>query len=163
MLVYADERGRRARTALRRDPEWAAPEHWKAEVFSAVRGLTLGRKIDEAQGRRAIGRLPRLAVDCVALDGLLSRMWQLRNAVGGYDSAYVALSEARGLTLVTSDGRLARGAMPFCRVELVTLADRNTHHRFGITIGTGGGRVAQQCPAGTSGLDRLDPDGTGHQ
>ena len=119
MLAYSDKRGRRARTALRRDPEWAAPEHWKAEVFSAIRGLALGRKIGEEQARHAVDRLPRLAVDCISLDGLLSRMWQLRNAVGGYDSGYVALAEARDLTLVTSDGRLARAATPFCRVEFI--------------------------------------------
>jgi hypothetical protein len=40
MLVYADERGRRARAALGRDTEWAAPEHWMIEVFSVVCGLS---------------------------------------------------------------------------------------------------------------------------
>ncbi len=119
MLVYTDERGRKARAALARDVEWTAPEHWKAEVFSALRGLALGRKITEEQAVRAINRLPALGVDHVSIDGLLPRMWQLRAAVSGYDAAYVALAEARGLTLVTSDGRLARTATAFCRVELV--------------------------------------------
>ena len=36
----------------------------------------------------------------------------------GYDAAYVALAEARSLTLVTSDARLARTATTYCRVEL---------------------------------------------
>ncbi len=35
------------------------------------------------------------------------------------DRAYVALAELRALTLITSDGRLARAATPFCRVELI--------------------------------------------
>ncbi|MER7010717.1 type II toxin-antitoxin system VapC family toxin [Saccharopolyspora sp. NPDC000359] len=119
MLLYADERGRRARAVLGRDVEWAAPEHWKAEVFSVVRGLALGRKIKEAQGVRAIERLPLLGVEHVSLDELLPRMWQLRSAISGYDAAYVALAEMRGLPLVTADARLARAATSCCRVELV--------------------------------------------
>jgi predicted nucleic acid-binding protein len=120
MLLYGDERGRRARAVLGRDTEWAAPEHWKAEVFSVVRGLTLGRKIKEEQGARAVDRLPLLGVDHVSLDELLPRMWQLRAGISGYDAAYVALAEARAIPLVTSDGRLARAATSYCRVELVS-------------------------------------------
>jgi predicted nucleic acid-binding protein len=104
---------------LARDIEWIAPEHWKAELFSVVRGLTLGRKISEDEGLRAVNRLPHLRVDTVSLDDLLPRMWELRGNVSGYDAAYVALAEAQGVTLVTADGRLARAATSFCRVELV--------------------------------------------
>ncbi|MGW1676443.1 type II toxin-antitoxin system VapC family toxin [Saccharopolyspora sp. NPDC002376] len=119
MLLYADERGRRARAVLGRDVEWAAPEHWKAEVFSVVRGLTLGSKIKEDQAARAVDRLPVLGIEHVSLDELLPRMWQLRAAISGYGAAYVALAEARGIPLVTADGRLARTATSYCRVELV--------------------------------------------
>ncbi|QGK68766.1 PIN domain-containing protein [Allosaccharopolyspora coralli] len=122
MLLYADERGRRSRTVLGRDLEWAAPEHWKAEVFSVVRGLALGSKIKEEQAVRAVERLPLLGVEHVSLDDLLPRMWQLRAGISGYDAAYVALAEARGIALVTSDGRLARTATKYCRVELVSAA-----------------------------------------
>jgi predicted nucleic acid-binding protein len=45
-------------------------------------------------------------------------MWQLRANISGYDAAYVALAESRQLTLVTADGRLARAATQYCRVEL---------------------------------------------
>jgi predicted nucleic acid-binding protein len=117
-LIYADERGRTARDTLSRDTEWAAPEHWKAEVFAAVRGLALGHKVGQEQALRAIDRLPRLGVDHVSLDSLLPRMWQLRANISGYDAAYVALAEARQLTLVTADRRLARAATQYCRVEL---------------------------------------------
>jgi predicted nucleic acid-binding protein len=120
MLLYADERGRKARAALGRDPEWAAPEHWKAEVFSTIRGLGLGNKIKETQAVRAIDRIPHLGIDYVSLDELLPRMWQVRSAISGYDAAYVALAEARQVALVTSDSRLARAAMSYCRVELVS-------------------------------------------
>jgi predicted nucleic acid-binding protein len=46
-------------------------------------------------------------------------MWELRHGISGYDAAYVALAESRGLTLVTSDGRLARAATAVCRVECI--------------------------------------------
>lgn len=120
MLLYVGERGRKARTVLGREPRWTAPEHWRAEVFSAVRGLTLGGKVAEGRAVWALDQVPRLAVATVSLDDLLPRMWQLRSAISAYDAAYVALAEAHGLTLVTSDGRLARAATGFCRVELVT-------------------------------------------
>jgi predicted nucleic acid-binding protein len=120
VLVYADERGRKARTVLGRDPEWAAPEHVKAEVFSVIRGLSLGHKIGQDQAWRAVNRLRRLSIDQVCLDGLLHRMWQVRGNISGYDAAYVALAESRELTLVTADGRLARTATEYCRVELVS-------------------------------------------
>ncbi|HEY0498401.1 MAG TPA: type II toxin-antitoxin system VapC family toxin [Kutzneria sp.] len=119
MLVYTDDRGRKARAVLARDIEWVAPEHWKAEVFSVVRVLTLGRKITEAWASGVVSLLPRVGVKTVSLDDLLPRMWELRGNVSGYDAAYVALAEARGVTLVTADGKLARAAMSFCRVELV--------------------------------------------
>lgn len=119
MLVYSDDRGRKARTVMGRDPEWAAPEHWKVEVFSVMRGLTLGGKITHELASRAVGRLTRLGVDAVPVDDLLPRMWQFKANISAYDAAYVALAERRGLTLVTADARLARAATAYCRVELV--------------------------------------------
>ena len=56
MLVYTDDRGRKARAVLGRDPEWAAPEHWKIEVFSVMRGLVLGGKITDQLASRAVDR-----------------------------------------------------------------------------------------------------------
>ncbi len=117
-LVYADERGHKARAILARDPEWAAPEHWKVEVFSVIRGLALGGKVSQEVGERAVARIPRLGIDHVSLDELLPRMWQIRGAVSGYDAAYVALAESRSLTLITGDAKLAKAATSFCRIEL---------------------------------------------
>ncbi|MGF7236801.1 MAG: type II toxin-antitoxin system VapC family toxin [Frankia sp.] len=118
-LVYADDRGHRARTVLAHDAAWAAPEHWMVEVFSVMRGLALGKKISDEAARRATTRLPTLGVDHVRIESLLARMWQLRAGISGYNAAYVALAETRDLTLVTSDGRLARAATPYCAIRLV--------------------------------------------
>jgi predicted nucleic acid-binding protein len=119
-LIYGDQRGKAARRVLARDPEWAAPEHWLIEVFSAVRELSLGGKIDSDVAKRAVGRLPHLGIDHVKVAGLLSFMWQVKDRIGAYDAAYVALAAARNLTLVTADARLARAATGHCAVELAT-------------------------------------------
>ncbi|UPK76819.1 type II toxin-antitoxin system VapC family toxin [Nocardioidaceae bacterium SCSIO 66511] len=117
MLAFAGERGEAAARALGRDVEWCAPAHWSAEVFSAIRGLTLGGQLSDAAGRQAVARIPRLTIDGVGLEGLMGQMWALRPEISGYDSAYVALARLRCLTLVTADGRLARAAVRHCRVE----------------------------------------------
>lgn len=119
VLVYSDDRGRKARVVLSRDPEWAAPEHWKVEVFSVMRGLALGGKITNETAARAVDRISRLGVDTVPIDDLLTRMWQVKANISAYDAPYVALAERRALTLVTADGKLARAASAYCRVELV--------------------------------------------
>ncbi|MFV2083968.1 type II toxin-antitoxin system VapC family toxin [Micromonospora sp. LOL_021] len=119
VLVYSDDRGRKARAVLGRDPEWAAPEHWKVEVFSVMRGLALGGKITNETAARAVDRISRLGVDTVPIDDLLTRMWQVKANISAYDAPYVALAERRALTLVTADGKLARAASAYCRVELV--------------------------------------------
>ncbi len=46
------------------------------------------------------------------------RMWQLRETLSMYDAAFVALSEALELPLVTCDARLAGAPGPGARVEL---------------------------------------------
>lgn len=103
MLAYTDQRGRKARATLSRDTRWAAPEHWKAEVFSAIRGLALGGQITDERATWALDRMPKLGMDHVSLDVLLSRMWRMRETISGYDAAYVALAAQRELTLLTSD------------------------------------------------------------
>lgn len=119
VLVYLDDRGRKARAVMGRDPEWAAPDHWKVEVLSAVRGLSLGGKITDEAASRAVDWMSWLAVDTIPVGDLLPRMWQLRANINAYDAGYVALAQSRGLTLVTADARLARAAIAHCRVELV--------------------------------------------
>ena len=114
-----DDRGRKARTVMGRDPEWAAPEHWKVEVFSVMRGLALSGKITDEQASRSVDRITRLGVDTVPIDDLLPRMWQFRANISAYDAAYVALAERRSLTLVTAEAKLAQASTAYCRVELV--------------------------------------------
>ncbi|MEO3749512.1 type II toxin-antitoxin system VapC family toxin [Streptomyces sp. B6B3] len=122
-LLFADPatepRVKAARAALSRDPAWLAPEHWKTEVLSTLRGLWLGGRITAEQARYAVESIPRIGVRVVPTDALLSRMWELRANVSGYDAAYVAAAEAHGCALVTADARLGRAKAARCQIDVV--------------------------------------------
>lgn len=110
--------GEAARGELGRDDHWAAPEHLRVEVFSAVRGLALGGKIQPSRAAKALEALAEAEIEPIATAALLQRMWELRNHVGGYDAAYVAAAEANACPLVTADARLARTRAPRCEIRL---------------------------------------------
>lgn len=107
-----------ARTELARDVHWAAPEHFVVEVFSAIRGRWLGRKISEQRARDALTALAGSTIDLVPTGRLLERMWDLRNNVSGYDAAYVAVAEILDCALVTADGRLGRVSNLRCEIRV---------------------------------------------
>jgi predicted nucleic acid-binding protein len=52
---------------------------------------------------------------------LLERAWQLRESVRGWEAMYVALAEALGAPLVTTDRRLAAAKGPTCSIEAIGL------------------------------------------
>jgi predicted nucleic acid-binding protein len=89
------------------------------EVFSVLRGLTLGRKIAVSVAEQAVDRLTDLGIDHVPVASLLARMWAYRSEMTAYDAGYVALAAARGALLVTADARLATSATRHCGVSLV--------------------------------------------
>jgi predicted nucleic acid-binding protein len=107
-----------ARAELARDAHWAAPEHLVVEVFSAVRGRWLGRKITERRARDALTALTASTVDLMATGHLLERMWDLRRNVSGYDAAYIAVAETLDCALVTADGRLSRVSDLRCEIRV---------------------------------------------
>lgn len=108
--------GATARTRLAEDTHWAAPEHLLAETFAAIRGRWLGRKLSEERAVDALSAVATAAIDLVGVRPLLSRMWELRANISGYDAAYLALSEAFECALVTADARL--GKVPGLRCEV---------------------------------------------
>lgn len=57
-------------------------------------------------------------IDLVTAAPLLTRMWELRSDVSGYDAAYLALAETFGCALVTADARLTRVPGLRCEVRL---------------------------------------------
>lgn len=107
-----------AQAELARDSRWVAPEHVRAETFSAVRGRVLGGKITLARGAEAVDALAALDIQAIAYSTIHRRMWELRENVTGYDAAYVAAAELKNCPLVTADGALARATGPRCEIRL---------------------------------------------
>lgn len=118
VLTDDEAPGEVAQAELARDSRWAAPEHVRAEAFSAIRGRVLGRKITVARATEAVDALAALDIEPIAYSTIHRRMWELRENVNGYDAAYVAAAEARSCPLVTADGSLARATGPRCEVRL---------------------------------------------
>jgi Predicted nucleic acid-binding protein, contains PIN domain len=110
--------GQTSRAELARDVHWAAPEHVVVETFSAVRGRCLGGKISQQRAKDALDALAVSTIELLSIKPLLSRMWQLRENVSGYDAAYVAAAEFSGCPLVTADVRLTRTNGLRCEVRL---------------------------------------------
>lgn len=116
----ADPRAVTAQQMLSADPAWAVPEHWRTEVLSAVRGLWLGHKLDDAPAQRAVAALAQMVVQVTPTLLLLDRMWELRSAMSAYDAGYVAAAEAHTCPLVTADARLARSNAARCAVHVIS-------------------------------------------
>jgi predicted nucleic acid-binding protein len=89
------------------DGDLHAPHLIDVELVHALRRLVHRGELagDRAQAARAdFGDLPIVRYPHVAL---VDRMWELRDNVTAYDAAFVALSEALGVPLVTTAARLA--------------------------------------------------------
>ncbi len=110
--------GTHSRAELARDVHWAGPEHLVIEVFSAVRGRWLDRRISNKRAGDALAAMATTTIDLVAAVPLLARMWELRSSITGSDAAYVAVAETFGCALVTADARLARVPDLRCEVRL---------------------------------------------
>jgi predicted nucleic acid-binding protein len=112
--------GDMSRTTLALDPHWAAPGHLIVETFAALRGLHLGGKVGSERAMEALNALAASSIEVVSTAPLLTRMWQLRANVTGYDAAYVAAAEVLDCPLVTADSRLASADGIRCEVNLVS-------------------------------------------
>src|SRR5215469_12263603 len=86
-----------------------APYLLDVEVISALRKLTAGEQIDPFLSEQCLAALVSLPVQRYAHTPLLSRIWGLRHNFTAYDAAYIALAEATGSVLYTSDKKLCKG------------------------------------------------------
>lgn len=96
-----------------------APHLIDLEVAQVLRRYVLAGDIAEPVGRTALSDFADLDVARYPHDGLLPRIWQLRNNMTAYDAAYVALAEALDAPLITTDTRLARASGHAAAVEIV--------------------------------------------
>jgi predicted nucleic acid-binding protein len=111
--------GDAAQAELAADPHWAAPEHLRVEVTSAIRGRWLAGKLADSRADAAVTTLNRLAISYAPWDDVAERVWGLRHNANPYDAAYLALAEDKGCRLVTTDGKLLDCPGRRCEVLLV--------------------------------------------
>ncbi len=88
------------------------------EVLQALRGLVLRGQLTAEQATIARSQLDELTLRRFPHHPLRDRIWELRNNVTAYDAAYVALAEALGLPLITTDARLAGASGHRAEIEL---------------------------------------------
>lgn len=87
-----------------------APHLIDVEVLSALRGLTLGGKLDQEAADHA--RHTHFAFIIVRHEThpLADRIWALRHQHTSYDASYLALAEALNAPLFTCDTKLVSSA-----------------------------------------------------
>jgi predicted nucleic acid-binding protein len=94
------------------------PHLLDVEVPSALRNLLAGQRTDSHRTEQLLTELTTLPAERCAHTPLLSRIWELRHNFTCYDAAYIALAEATGSVLYTSDVKLSKGHR--ARVKLFT-------------------------------------------
>jgi predicted nucleic acid-binding protein len=119
-LVDDGERGSRTRLRLAMD-ELAAPELIDIEVTSVLRRLVAAGRLQGDRAEQALADLVSAKLVRSPHAPLLRRCWELRDDVTTYDAVYVAMAEALGTVLVTSDSRLAAAPGPRCRFEVLAV------------------------------------------
>ena len=107
------------RDRLSADADHAAPHVIDVEVFGVVRREHRLGRLDRTEATQAVEDLEAWPGERFGHRLLLARAWELRNNVRGWDAMYVALAEALGAVLVTTDVRLASAPGPACAIEAI--------------------------------------------
>lgn len=118
-LVSASGAGARAREWLRQDPDLHVPHLLDVEVSAALRRRVRLGQTDVGLATAALADLGVLAALRWDHGPLLQRAWAHRDNLTAYDAMYVALAEALGALLVTSDRQLASAPGLTCPVEVL--------------------------------------------
>ncbi len=105
-----------AGVALPEDDRWHSPHLVDVEVMSALRRGVLSGQVSASDAREALDDQRAFRIRRHPLRRLLPRMWAFRHDITTADASYVALAEALGVPLVTTDLRLARTASRYCDI-----------------------------------------------
>ncbi len=101
------------------DDDQAAPHLVDAEVLSVIQTHYRKGALDETAAAQAVDDLRAWPGQRWSHRPLLTRAWELRHNLRGYDALYVALAEALDAVLITRDGRLADAPGPRCPINVV--------------------------------------------
>jgi predicted nucleic acid-binding protein len=107
-LVDGGERGDWVRERLPRGASLVAPHVIDLEVVSGLRRLLASADVSRRQAEDGLTDFGELRLTRYPATIFIDRIWRLRAMLTPYDAAYVALGEAVGAPLLTTDSRLAR-------------------------------------------------------
>lgn len=85
-----------------------APDLIDIEVLSTLRRLAHQKLVSVLRAEMAVADLEAAPIRRLSALPLLAAIWRYRDNLSVYDAAYVALADAFGCRLITSDARLAR-------------------------------------------------------
>ena len=97
-----------------------APELLDVEVVSAVARLVRSGVVSVTGGQARVDALNRLPVRRIPHRPLTARAWELSDRVRVADAYYVACAEWARASLLTTDARLGRAALPGLTVTVVS-------------------------------------------
>jgi predicted nucleic acid-binding protein len=104
---------------FRSDQSLHAPELIDAEVAHTLRRYWLAGTLSAERGSYALAMLRDMPILRYSHEGLLDRVWTLRENVTAYDACYIALAEYLNAPLITRDARLARSSGHDATIELI--------------------------------------------
>ncbi len=97
-----------------------APQLIDLEVLQVLRRYVLSEQISKERGLEALQDFNDLGIHRHEHQALVGRVWSLRNNFTAYDAVYVALAEALGATLLTSDAAFANTAYHDADVRVIS-------------------------------------------
>ncbi len=103
---------------LMKEDDLAAPYLIDIEVLNALRRSVRTGRLTTDVASDALEDFADLALDRYPHEPFIDRIWELRNDLGAYDAAYLALAEAISIPLITCDAGLATVARRTVDVEL---------------------------------------------
>jgi predicted nucleic acid-binding protein len=119
-LLLGTERAERVATrVLRPDERLDAPHLLDIEVGQALRRLVHLKAVTVVRAEQALDDFASLVIERHGHRELLPRIWQLRDSLSAYDSAYVALGEALDAPVITCDAKLGRAHGHRGRIEVI--------------------------------------------
>lgn len=99
-----------ARRVLANHAELHVPEHFHVEAISAIRRLALRGDLSPERADRALDLLCDLRTVRHPVAPLTRVIWRMRARLTAYDAAYLAVAQAIGGQLLTTDVGLAAAA-----------------------------------------------------